>query len=222
MPYDSRDENRVGEVSSPLIGETPATPTISLVVPCYTPDRISDLTRLFGSIRWQTATLDELILVVQQSQDLRAWVGHNLPTAYVGAAHAVFLDNAPQVSCARNAGVEASHGDIIAFVDDDAVLADNWVAMTRRYYTSHTHPIGIAGAILPLWDSPDMEWFPRELYWAISCTYWTSRAPMEVRNGYGANMSFRREAFDAGRRFNEATGISGWGQRGWHGSPCRE
>jgi len=192
-------------------------PSISLVIPCYSTDRIPDLSRLFGSVTRQSTTLDELILVVQQSQGLKTWVESNMPRTAIGAAHVVYLDTTPQVSRARNAGADASQGDIIAFVDDDAVLADDWAAMTRQFYNSDSEAIGVAGAIMPLWDSPAMEWFPRELYWVVSCTYWTSARPTVVRNGYGANMSFRREAFEAGRRFNEATGICGWGQAGWHG-----
>ena len=196
-----------------------ATPgaSISLIVPCYNTDRIADLSRLLGSITRQTEQLDELIVVVQQSQDLKTWVEDNLPRAFINASQLVYIEQAPQVSRARNAGVEVSRGDIVAFADDDAVLTDDWVARTREFYHSNPDAIGVAGAILPLWDSPGMEWFPRELYWTVSCTYWTSNIPLPVRNGYGANMSFRKEAFAEGRRFNEATGISGWGQAGWRG-----
>ena len=127
-----------------------------------------------------------------------------------------FLEDAGGVSRARNTGLAEVTADVVAFVDDDSVLAEDWAEMSRRFYREHERAIGVAGAILPLWDSPAMEWFPRELYWMLSCTYWTSTVPTPVRNGYGANMSFRREAFD-GRRFNEAVGIGAWGAGGWRG-----
>jgi hypothetical protein len=41
-----------------------------------------------------------------------------------------------------------------------------------------------------------MSWFPREFYWVFSCTYWDWPQKTEVRNGYGTNISFRRQAFD--------------------------
>jgi len=214
MPYRSGDEHGDTDVTLPT---TVDAPTISLIVPCYTPDRIPDLTRLFDSITRQSTRLDELVVVVQQSGHLRDWVEDSLSRASVRTARLVYLDSTPQVSRARNAGVEACSGDVVAFVDDDAVLADDWVGTTRQFYMSNAQAIGTAGAILPYWDSPAMEWFPHELYWMVSCTYWTSTTPLVVRNGYGANMSFLREAFGDGRRFNEATGISGWGDSGWHG-----
>ena len=202
---------------SPLSETSPQMPTVTLIVPCYSKDRIPDLARLLGSIERQPDKLDELVVVVQRSAELKKWVESNIPQSFTTRAHIVYLDETPRVSRARNAGVDASHCDIVAFADDDAILAEDWVAQTRRFYRSYPDAIGVAGAILPMWDSPSMEWFPRELYWMISCTYWTSSTPFVVRNGYGANMSFRREAFAGGRRFNEDTGIGGWGQSGWRG-----
>ncbi|MCK5213361.1 MAG: hypothetical protein KAQ74_05495, partial [Dehalococcoidia bacterium] len=98
-----------------------------------------------------------------------------------------------------------------------AVLSDDWAARTIDAYLRYPDAIGVAGAIHPLWDTPRMAWFPRELYWMVSCTYWDTAVPIRVRNGYGANMSFRREAFDGGSRFAENLGIGPYGTGGWRG-----
>lgn len=208
---------RIGVPGTPSSDEPLRGHSITLIVPCYSPDRIPDLARLFGSIERQSDSIDELVVVVQHSDQLRSWVEQNLPRSSTRTAQVIYVSDTPAVSRARNAGVDASHCEIVAFVDDDAILVTDWASQTRRFYTLHGDAIGIAGAILPMWDSSAMEWFPHELYWMISCTYWTSATPFIVRNGYGANMSFRKEAFAEGRRFNEATGIGGWGQAGWHG-----
>jgi len=191
-------------------------PTLSLVVPCYTPDRLDDISRLFDSITSQTSRIDEVVVVVQQSRELMALLHSRLERWASVPIRLLFLDATPQVCLARNAALSEVTSDIVAFVDDDSALADDWAAATKAFYGSHPDAIGVAGAILPLWDSPAMAWFPCELYWMLSCTYWTWTSPVPVRNGYGANMSFRREAFD-GRRFNEACGIGAWGTGGWRG-----
>ena len=59
-----------------------------------------------------------------------------------------------------------------------------------------------------------MNWFPREFYWIFSCTYWDMAAITEVRNGYGTNLSFRREAFEGGL-FKTSMGVRGRGHSGW-------
>ncbi len=192
-------------------------PTISLVVPCYSSERFQDILALLDSVERQTRPLDELIIVVQRSQALRSQLEARLADGVSSGGRLIFLELEPQVSRARNAGIEEARGDIIAFVDDDAVLFDDWAERTRETYALRQDIIGVAGAIVPLWDSPAMAWFPRELYWMLSCTYWTSPTPVRVRNGYGANMSFRREAFASGRRFDDSLGIAGWGTAGWRG-----
>jgi len=192
-------------------------PTISLVVPCYSPERLQDILALLDSVERQTHQVDELIIVVQKSQQLRSQLEARLSGRATSRWRLIFLELEPQVSRARNAGIGEARSEIIAFVDDDAVLSDDWAERTRETYALRQDIIGVAGAIMPLWDSPTLSWFPRELYWMLSCTYWTSPTPVRVRNGYGANMSFRREAFESGRRFSEATGISGWGESGWKG-----
>jgi GT2 family glycosyltransferase len=42
-----------------------------------------------------------------------------------------------------------------------------------------------------------MNWLPQEFYWLISCTAWSNRNEVaDVRNAWGHNMAFRKEAFD--------------------------
>ena len=187
--------------------------SLGIVVACYTPERLKDILRLLDSIERQESPIDEVVVVVQHSRELLDAVSHALARLTRSQTSMLFLEEARGVSQARNAGLRKLKTDIIAFVDDDAVLADDWALATRRFYCGRADAVGVAGAILPLWDSPAMEWFPRELYWMLSCTYWTWTSPTPVRNGYGANLSFRRVAFEDGREFNESFGISGWGRR---------
>lgn len=197
------------------VGE-PCNLTLGLVVTCHSLDRLEDALRLIDSIGRQTSLVDEVVVVVQQSRQLLDALRPPLERLTRPRVTVRFLESARGVSHARNEGLAEVQADIVAFVDDDAILFADWAAMTRVFYGQHPQSIGVAGAILPMWDSPAMEWFPRELYWMLSCTYWKWTSPMPVRNGYGANMSFRREAFD-GRRFSECIGIGPWGVGGWRG-----
>jgi glycosyltransferase involved in cell wall biosynthesis len=191
---------------------------LSLIVPCYTTERYEDLLRLCASIEAQSRPIDQVIFAVQQSAELRSRLAALLGESPLrNHVDVVFLHGQPGVARARNAGVESASGDIIAFTDDDAVLAEDWCEQTKRAYCEYPGMVGLAGAVLPLWDSPAMEWFPRELYWMLSCTYWHAGTVRRVRNGYGVNMSFRREAFAGGRRFNESLGVGAWSNSAWRG-----
>ena len=191
-------------------------PSISLIVPCHSTERYDDLVRLVGSAESQISPIDEVIFVVQQSVDLNGRLRTLLRTSALCRMETLFLAGKPGVARARNAGVERAKSDIIAFTDDDAELAPDWALQTRRAYREHPQMVGLAGSILPLWDSPAMDWFPRELYWMLSCTYWDTSMAIPVRNGYGANMSFRRSAFDD-RRFDESLGVGAWATGAWRG-----
>ena len=68
--------------------------------------------------------------------------------------------------------------------------------------------IGVTGPAFPLWEDESMSWFPEELYWIISCTGWCGWDEVKkVRNAWGMNMSFRREAFEQCGPFSNEFGF---------------
>jgi GT2 family glycosyltransferase len=53
-----------------------------------------------------------------------------------------------------------------------------------------------------------MAWFPKEFYWIISCTAWDAEDRFkEVRNAWGMNMAFKREAFEKAVMFSNEFGF---------------
>lgn len=162
--------------------------TLTVVVCAYTLDRWSDLTAAIGSLRRQSRAPDEIVLVVDHCAELAA----RASAAFDGVR---VLTNTEQqgLSGARNTGVRAAHGDVVAFLDDDAIADRCW---GERLLAAYTDPrvLGVGGLVEPAWDRGRPAWFPREFDWVVGCTYRgmpTSRT--RVRNFIGANMSFRRE-----------------------------
>jgi glycosyltransferase involved in cell wall biosynthesis len=169
-------------------------PALSIIVTSYTIERLDDIKALLNSIKTQTYPYIETVFVVERSKELyeamREMV-HDMPTLKV-----ISQNGKSGLSAARNSGIKNASGDIIAFIDDDAVLSPQWAEETVKAYTADDAIIGLTGPILPLWEEPGMDWFPREFYWVFSCTYYDWTEPREVRNGYGTNISFRKEAFN--------------------------
>ncbi|MEV7690451.1 glycosyltransferase family 2 protein [Streptomyces bungoensis] len=185
-------------------------PGISVVICVYTEDRWEDILAAVSSVRAQSYPALETLLVV----DHNAALLERLARAYEGAAGVRVLANAgPRgLSAGRNTGVAASRGEVIAFLDDDAVAERDWL---RRFAEGYADPRvwAVGGRTVPVWASGRRPaWFPEEFDWVVGCTYrGLPPGRVRVRNVLGGNASFRRTAFEAAGGF--ATGIGRDGDR---------
>jgi glycosyltransferase involved in cell wall biosynthesis len=75
----------------------------------------------------------------------------------------------PGVSAARNAGAAACRTPYIAYIDDDAIPADDWVARILAALCETVPPPAVLGGrVLPLWEAPLPEWWPPSLRGVLS------------------------------------------------------
>jgi len=122
-------------------------------------------------------------------------------------------------SAARNIGIRVAQGDVLAFLDDDAVADQNWVENLVDSY-KELQAMAVGGKILPLWLPAKPAYFPEELYWLVGATHkgFAEDAVVEVRNVFASNMSFRKEVFEQVGFFNESLGFSNQGKSYVQGS----
>ncbi|MEE8373612.1 MAG: glycosyltransferase [Dehalococcoidia bacterium] len=197
-------------------------PSLSVIITCYALDRLSDLLALLDSVTMQTYRPLETILVLESSRELFDQVSSYVGERKIPNTKVLFNSGEEGLSAARNMGVGRARGDIIAFVDDDSVLFPNWAEEMVKPYSSEDI-IGVTGPAVPLWEEAGMAWFPEELYWIVSCTAWCEWDKMtEVRNGWGMNMSFRREVFDQGELFSHAFGLRDANRTCWVDPPSED
>lgn len=187
-------------------------PSISVVICAYTEARWHDLVAAVESVTRQTTPPLEVIVVVDHNPALLKRVHAALPNTLALANH-----EATGLSGARNSGVASARGDVIAFLDDDAVAAPDWLEQLGSAYLDG-RVLGVGGEIEPVWDTGRPRWFPLEFGWVVGCTF---RGLPErtgvVRNPIGANMSFRRELFETVGGFR-----SGFGRVGTRPAGCEE
>jgi glycosyltransferase involved in cell wall biosynthesis len=101
----------------------------------------------------------------------------------------------PGVSSARNAGAWAAEGAYIAYLDDDALPAPDWIESIRTAINQpEPRPVMIGGRILPHWEAPLPVWWPPQLRGILSIIehegqgeYRTPALP-DGLEPYGANM----------------------------------
>jgi hypothetical protein len=166
-------------------------PVISVVICAYTEDRWDHIGAALDSVRQQSLPSAEIILVIDHNRALYERAIAAMPDVTV-----VENESARGLSGARNTGAAQAKGEILAFLDDDATAHEDWLKFLADAYENPS-VIGVGGLTVPRWQTARPAWMPTEFYWVVGCNYTgmpASGAP--VRNLFGVNMSFRREAFE--------------------------
>lgn len=170
----------------------------------YTENRWTELCAAVAEIQQQTFAPRELLVVIDHNEALRARAHAELRGACVVPNH-----HPRGLSGARNTGVQAARSEIVAFLDEDAVPAPDWL---ERLLVHYQEPCvaGVGGSIQPQWVIGQPGWFPAEFHWVVGCTYRGMPArTMAVRNLIGCNMSFRREIVERVGGFRNGLGRIG-------------
>ncbi len=170
------------------------------VVIC-TRDRAQDLTRCLASLARCTPPPSEIIIVDNSPSDdstaaaLRAFPG----VRYI-------REDRPGLSHARNAGVRAATGEILAFTDDDVELPQDWIARLAAPFadpavgcvTGLVLPADLSGEAACLFEF-EIGGFGKVLHRQrfepayLQSDWW--RPPDVWKMGAGANMAMRRAVF---------------------------
>lgn len=183
---------------------TATTYDISVIISAYTEERWDELIAAIQSVQQQTLPAREIILVVDHNPTLLELARKQIEDVIV-----VENSEAQGLRGARNSGIAASHGEIIAFLDDDAVAIPDWLKLLSEGYND-PHVLGTGGAVTPAWVNAKPRWLPEEFYWVVGCSYkGMPRTAARVRNPIGANMSFRRRLFETVGDFHSEIELPG-------------
>jgi glycosyltransferase involved in cell wall biosynthesis len=178
--------------------------SVTIVVCAYTRDRWVTLRCAIDAALNQISVDDELFVVVDHNDELLARCREHLGDFTV-------LPNRHNrgLSGARNTALDEAHGSIIVFLDDDAIPLDGWLDALRAPYVDK-RVYGVGGLARPRWSGRQPRWFPEEFLWVVGCSHLGLPSdPHPVRNLVGANMSFRKSAFDHVGGFAEQMGRIG-------------
>ena len=175
----------------------PDRPTVSVIICAYTEKRWLQLKNAVASVEAQTSPPIEIILCIDHNEKLlrrsEEYFGKGRPA---GEMSLTVLANRykGRLAAARNTGAEFASGELLVFLDDDAVAAPDWLERLIAPYDDEQ--VGaVGGAPLPVFEVGRPRWFPPEFDWVFGCAYRglpLIRAPLG--HLIGANMSARRSA----------------------------
>ena len=166
---------------------------VSVVICTYAMDIYDDFAECVESVRNQTHDGVEIVIVVDGTAD----VYERVQADYGDDEDIVTHCNAENVGLleSRNTGVELATGDVVAFIDDDAVADEAWIERLMAAYDEQD-AIAAGGRMTPQWVAGEPAYLPEEFYWLVGVTHrGFADGPGEVRNTFGSNIYFRRDVF---------------------------
>lgn len=176
----------------------------SVIICTYTEERWDDLVAAVASIQQQVVPPREIIVVIDHNTRLFERIQAQMPGAVVTES-----GESRGLSGARNHGIAIASGELVAFLDDDAIAEPDWLLRLSQH-CEDPDVLGAGGAVEPLWLAGWPAWFPKEFYWVVGCSY--LGLPQEltvVRNPYGGCTCFRSEVFEVVGGFRDGIGRVG-------------
>ena len=182
-------------------------PAVDISVVLCTWNRSSLLSgALAALVAQQDVPSHEILVVDNASTDGTAAV----IAGYAGDAPALryFYEPEQGLSRARNTGLRAARGRIIAFTDDDVRVPAGWLRALEQAFAAYPEADCAGGPVLPRWPGPVPRWLT-ERHWApLGIQHYGDR-PRQVDRDQpfcliGANFAVRRDAFDRAGEFDPA------------------
>lgn len=200
------------------LGACDARASADLSVVICTRDRPQDLARCLQALAGQSAVVREIVVVDNSA------TGSAERAARAGPPSVRYVrEPRPGLSVARNAGLAACRGELIAFTDDDVEVHPRWAAELLAAFERAPEADALTGLVLPAVLATRAQRVFQFEMGGFGSTFVPLRfdqrffgdalvhGPQVWRIGAGANMAFRRRVFDRVGLFDERLGAGAAG-----------
>lgn len=178
-------------------------PKISVAIPEYDPSETKNLSDCIYSVLEQDYDNFEVV-VISESEEVSEFVVDEFGS--VDKVSVEDIDNPDGgVSVARNAAVNATDGEVIAYIDSDAIAQDGWLKSIGEIYRDK-NVLAVGGRAVAEWEHKRPKYLPDEFLWLVGVTHkGHAESGSVVRSTFGCNMSYRKSILTE-LRFNENLG----------------
>lgn len=186
---------------------------LSVIVCTY--NREKYLMPLFESIAANTLSFNqyELLVIDNNCTDGTAEVCRQFAEKNPKVNFKAIKETTQGLSAARNCGIRNATGNLIMYVDDDALVGTDYLQNYVDWFESHPQTMAAGGPIEPLYeDCTEPVWMT--CYTKSFLAGWMNlgNRPMKFPKGkypIGCNCVFRKEVFDKVGLFNTELGRNG-------------
>jgi glycosyltransferase involved in cell wall biosynthesis len=187
------------------------------VIICTHNPRHKNLERTLGSLRAQTLSNRKWELILVDNASAKP-IADNLDLSWHPSARHV-LEPELGLSSARQRGIQESVGALLIFVDDDNVLASDYLSEALRI-ESESHFLGVwgSGSIVPEFEIEPANHLKFLLPWLglrhVEQPVWSNAISCSDATPIGAGLCVRRHVGQAYIEFCKATSIKISGRKG--------
>lgn len=150
----------------------------------------------------------EIILVNNNSTDNTAAECERFVQDFAPNNYHYFVETSQGLSFARNRGIEEAKGDWIIFLDDDAMVQENYLATLLPFLEQYKEAGAFGGAISPFFEAEEPKWINPWSLSFVSALDKGDKVTLFEKNKYpiGANMGISRKAIEKVGKFNTQLG----------------
>ena len=154
----------------------------------------------------------ELVLVDNNCTDNTKGVCEQFAVEHPEITLRYVVETEQGLSAARNKGIEEAKGDIIIYVDDDALVDSDYIRIYAEHFSAHPETMAAGGPIEPLYETEEPKWMSP--YTKALLTAWMNYGDKvrEYPNGRypgGGNAAYRKVVFDKVGLINTELGRKG-------------
>ncbi len=147
------ESSRTSASGEPLLETKPAFPLVTIVVPTagLRPDLLKRCVKSLTALSYPAY---EIVVVDNRSQSMfdegtEIWSDSWIEECESSSKVTIVREWRPGASFARNTGVAAAHGEIVAFTDDDVEVDTNWLSSIVDAFNSSTEVKCVTGLVIP-------------------------------------------------------------------------
>jgi len=183
---------------------------LSLIIPAYNEEKYIGAC-LEHALKNSKGKFSEIIVIDNASTDKTAEVAGKF-----GGVR-VIRENEKGLTKARQRGFRESTGDILAYIDADTKMPENWINILEKTFRENPETVCLSGPYIYYDSSKLQQFLVKWLYWyllAIPSSYFTGymviggnfvirRETLEKMSGFDTNIKFYGEDTDIARRAKE-------------------
>lgn len=186
---------------------------LSIIICTYNRDRY--LYNILHSVAANNFPIQhyEIVLVDNNSSDNTANECRRFQNDHPDIAFHYLFEPQQGLSYARNCGIRNAQGDILVYVDDDALVNDEYLSTYAHFFEQHPDAVAAGGPIIPQYDGcTEPQWmshFTRQL--VTGKLYLGKKEKPFSRGKYpgGGNAAYRKTVFEQVGLFNVELGRKG-------------